>query len=88
MFDLILVIVSLYLTINIFAACDQWITWYTRFENPFEIMIAPRPFTHPRLEDPFEFIIAPQQITRPTLGRSTRPSYCIHNAMRKPITQI
>ena len=88
MFDLILAIVSLYLTINIFAACDQWITWYNRLENPFEIMIAPQPFTHPRLENPFEIMIVPQQITRPTLGRSIRPSYCIHSAMRKPIIQI
>lgn len=88
MFDLILVIVSLYLTINIFAACDQWITWYNRLENPFEIMIAPQPFTHYQLEDQIEFMIAPQSIIRPTLGRPIRPSYCIHSAIRKPITQI
>ena len=94
MFDLILAIISLYLTINIFAACDQWITWYDRLENPFEIIIAPQLeyqfefMNAPQLEDPFEFMIAPQSIIRPTLGRSIRPSYCIHSAMRKPIIQI
>jgi hypothetical protein len=82
MFDLILAIVSLYLTINIFAAYDQWITWYKRLENPFEFMIAPQ------LEDQIEFMIVPQPIIRPTLGRSIKPSYCIHSAMRKPIIQI